>query len=316
MNGDFFKKYSSYIIIVFCIAFIFFSQKNPCTSPITYRLGTFDERFGISQQEFLDAVNQSAEVWNNSLEKEVLKYDKEKGDVTINLVYDDRQKTTETNAILQTDAKKISELASTVKQQYLELERERKTLEKEYLAGVEEFKQRNIEYGTQVSYWNKKGGAPKDIYAELSATKEALIREQTTLENKRVRINEVIEQINTFITKYNLLVESANEVIDTINLSAGKEFEEGNYDPIEDSITIYEFSTDKKLLRVITHELGHALNLPHNDNPKSIMYALNEANTLSLSKEDILALETRCQTAYPFIFFFTNLKEKLSLILP
>lgn len=316
MRENSLRKILPYLVIVFCIAYIFFSQKNPCNSPITYKIGTFDKQFGISEQDFLKDVNQGAEVWNKAIGKEVLKYDKQGGEVVINLVYDERQKTTETNAKLQADAIKINTLASTVKKQYQELDLKYKTLEKEYAADVNQFKQHTTDYNSQVSYWNAKGGAPKEIYTALSLKKESLLVEQFALETKRNEINTLVEQINTFITNYNLLVNSANNVIDTINTTAGKEFEEGNYDPTQKSIAIYEFSTNKKLLRVITHELGHALNLPHNENPKSIMYALNQANTLSLSVEDVSALQLRCQVSYPFIFFYTNLKEKLSLLLP
>jgi hypothetical protein len=72
MRENFLRKALPYLVIVFCIAYIFFSQKNPCNSPITYKIGTFDKQFGISEQDFLKDVNQGAEIWNKATGKEVL----------------------------------------------------------------------------------------------------------------------------------------------------------------------------------------------------------------------------------------------------
>lgn len=189
-------------------------------------------------------------------------------------------------------------------------------LENEYQSMITHFKAEEKEYSTQVHYWNTQGGAPKNVFGVLTEKRNVLEQERQELEKKRLELNALVEQINTFINKYNLLVHSANTKIDTINRSAGQEFEEGVYDPMEKAITIYEFSSEKKLRRVITHELGHALNLPHNNNPESIMYALNEANTLTLSKEDVSALQQRCEVVYPFINFYNNLTEKFVSFLP
>lgn len=312
---EFLKKYRVLLALTLCLGYIFFSQKNPCDSPITYKIGTFDTRFGISQKDFLQVIDQATTIWGKSAGKSVFKYDTQ-GELTINLIYDNRQKTTQTNASLHADAIKINQLANSVKQQYLALENDQQLREKEYEAMLARFEQHQNDYNTQVSYWNNNGGAPQDEYTQLTNEKEKLATEQILLENKRLEVNSLVEQINAFIHKYNLLINDANARIDTVNLSAGKEFEEGLYDPNKNEINIYEFSTNKKLIRVVIHELGHALDLPHNDNPQSIMYALNQANTISLSKEDLAALQLRCETVYPFINVYNNLKERFLSFLP
>ena len=47
------------------------------------------------------------------------------------------------------------------------------------------------------------------------------------------------------------------------------EFEEGFFKSKEgrQSITIYHFENETKLVRLLVHELGHALRLKHSDNP-------------------------------------------------
>ncbi|MES2214229.1 MAG: matrixin family metalloprotease [Patescibacteria group bacterium] len=98
------------------------------------------------------------------------------------------------------------------------------------------------------------------------------------------------------IRKYNSLVDQANQKVSTINESAGKEFNEGEYiyDEAGQRINIYEFTSRAELVRVLAHELGHALGLDHNSNPDSIMYYLNQSENGALTPEDSADLEALC----------------------
>ena len=109
-------------------------------------------------------------------------------------------------------------------------------------------------------------------------------------------MNGLVDDINTLVKKYNFLVSTANSNIHTINQSAGKEFEEGEYksDESGERINIYEFADEVSLIRVLEHEFGHALGLDHNNNPDSIMYYLNNSKNMDLTAEDIQALRIVC----------------------
>ncbi len=268
--------------------------KSQCDSPITYKLGDFDEEFGITKKDFLSSIDIASNLWSKSINKTLFKYN-ENGDLTINLKYDSRQKTTQTNQVLKADTDKLNTSALNIKQQYLTLQEEYTQDEKEYTNLVSQFEINQKSYNDKVTYWNAHNGAPEDIYNALVAEHKKLESDYSLLEQKRTNLNTVVENINNFIHTYNLLVDSANQNINKINESAGKEFEEGIYDPNTNSITIYEFSTDKKLIRVLAHELGHSLGLNHNQNPKSIMYAMNKANNLELTTDDINDLKIKCK---------------------
>lgn len=268
---------------------------QPCKKPIHYSLGTFDERFGITQEELLATLEKAEAIWEKPIGKDLFVYDPQ-GALVVNLIYDSRQQTTERNRVLTGTANETKEVASNVQAEYLALKSAYATEKASYESALAVFNAAGKKYSEEVAFYNRRGGAPKADYERLQEMKRALDEQQKLLEQKRIELNSAVARINTMIDTYNLLVDHVNVVVGDINKSAGKEFEEGLY--IEDGtskrIDIYEFSTKVKLLRVLAHELGHALTLEHNPNPKSIMYELNQSNTEVLSSDDLADLQALC----------------------
>lgn len=273
---------------------IYIFYEKPCENPITYRIGRIDPGFGISESTLKQAITAAENVWGKAASSQLFMYD-EQGDLVINLIYDERQMTTQQNLVLKADVEKESKLADSIRAEYKSLMQDLEDKKDIYASALASFENRQKKYADEVDYWNGQGGAPSDAYNRLEQERMQLIQSQQILEEDRQTINQAANKINAFITKYNLIVQDTNKRINTINQTAGKEFQEGTYDPNTNTITIYEFSTQDKLVRVLAHEFGHALGLEHNDNPQSIMYGLNQSSTLTLSKDDTAALKALCE---------------------
>ena len=284
----------------------FLDRYAPCTAPIRYTLGTFDTQFGISREYFLSAIEEAEAIWEKPqgkpFGKELFAYEdnaREYGALKINLVYDYRQQATSKLAELGITVKDTRASYDSLKVKFEELKTKLEKAESEYRISAESFNQRQDAYEQEVKYWNDRGGAPKKEYGELQAEKSALDVELTKLKTKQGQINEMIDEINAFVVVLNRLANTLNISVDqynTVNVSRGESFTEGVYfsDGFKREINIYEFSSRDKLVRVLAHELGHALNLEHVEDPKAIMYELNQGENMTLTDADLEALKAKC----------------------
>ena len=274
----------------------------PCAQPIGYTLGSFDTRFGLSKDQFLAAINKAEQIWEKPLGKELFVYQPD-GNLEINLVYDYRQEATT----------KLRELGLTIsddKASYETLKAKYKAMEAEYAqkkilfeSQLAAFENHKKSYEEKVAYWNERGGVTPKVYAQLEKERMALEAELARLNKTQDELNALIDNINAMITVLNRLAESLNVDAGLYNQTSddrGEEFEEGFYQngPNGPEITIYQFDSNAKLIRVLTHELGHALGLEHLADPKAIMYRLHQGTNEKLTENDLAALKTLCRIKY------------------
>jgi len=272
---------------------------SPCSLPITYKIGIFDEKFGISKDYFLSAISDAEAIWELPFGKELFTYDALNGQLDINLKYDYRQ---EASSNLQS-------LGTTVdinKTTYDELDakyKDKKNLYNQtktaYEIKFKIFEARRDAYEQKVSYWNQKGGAPRREYDEIQSEQVALQSELSGLQKMEKSLNTMVDEINALVVAINRLASSLNLTVgkyNTIGLSLGDSFEEGLYhsDGIKEQIDIYEFKNRDNLVRVLAHEFGHALNLDHVLNKDAIMYSYNKSTNMNLTEDDLSALKIRC----------------------
>ncbi len=272
---------------------------KPCAQPITYSIGQFDTKFGISKAEFLRTIDEASMVWENSISKDLFEYS-DKGDVKINLVYDYRQNVTDQLHSLDDNIDSGKASYEAAKAKYNSLLTTYKQMKSDYESASEIYNQHKADYESKVAYWNQKGGAPKRDYNELETQRQNLNAEAEALNQKLNLLKNITDQLNTAVSELNRLAKEFNIQVGTYNTvgsSAGREFDEGEYvsDRNGERINIYQFENQIKLQRVLAHELGHALGMDHVDNSRSIMYRSNVGTNQNPSKEDLAELKAVCK---------------------
>jgi predicted Zn-dependent protease len=234
----------------------YYYESRPCINPIEYSIGSIDPRFNVSTTTFKDDLAKAGALWSKAAGKTLFEYNPN-GDVTINLVFDNRQKITDQEQTLNSSIDATNQVAQSVKDQYESLK---------------------TSYNNSVEYWNSKGGAPQD--------------ERTNVNTLADQINALIDKYNLLVAHINDNVSAINN-----DGLSGTQFEEGVYitDSTGKSINIYQFDNQTTFLRVLAHEMGHSLGLEHNNGAQSIMNPVNQGTSVALSPEDIAALKALCK---------------------
>jgi chromosome segregation ATPase len=276
----------------------FLNQSKPCQKPITYSIAELDTRFGLTKTEVLDSLSQAEIILESPINKELFEYSPT-GDLKINFIYDYRQKATDT---LQKMGIVINDDQSTyeaLKAKYNSLIASYKKQKAQIDTMIASYEAERSSFEKDVKYWNSRGGAKKVEYDQLEQKRIELNNQVATINQAEDSLNEVVDAINSaevvlnkFIVEFNLQVSTYN----TVSSSTGKEFNEGEYisNASGTTVNIFQFNDKNQLLRVLVHELGHSLGLEHLDNPKAIMYYLNEGKNDKLTADDLTALKKVC----------------------
>jgi len=273
-----------------------FSQKRGCLPPIGYRIGALDSRFGITREDFGRAVEEAAGLWESASGRKLFVHG---GAVKINLVYDNRQETTQRLiAVRAAVSDKLNEV-NAIKSRLRPLQDKIRALDDTYSAQLSSYKRLQDEYNQTVTQWNGKGGAPEAEHQRLGNQRLALRKQAASLEEKRQELNRLADTINELADKHNSLLHRANDEADAFNKSAPSslQFEEGRYikQGSEERIDIFQFDGETALRIILAHELGHALGIRHNANPSSIMSPLIRADRVALTAEDGEGLKAACR---------------------
>ncbi len=279
MIRKFFKIIFLLVVIGICVWVSWIPFKNvrseflakyfPCQEPIAYSIGTFDPRFGISQTDFLNDVAQAKAVWEKPAGRTLFAY-APGGSLKINLIYDYRQQATQTLQKLDTTIDTSQTTYNDLKARYL-------SLNTDYMA-------KKSALDSLVAGYRQTGRG----YDQIQTAENALNAEVDILNTLAATLNNLASKLNVSVNTYN--------TIGTQTVGGDGEFNEALYvqDGNGNHIDVYEYTSNDKLIRVLAHELGHALGFVHTDDTSDIMYKANQSTNITPTADDIAQLDAKC----------------------
>lgn len=268
---------------------------HPLDTRLRYRIGEVDPRFHMSKTQVESLAQQATEIWHQGTMKSLFVYDPN-AKLAINFIYDQRQ--AESSARSQ----EIRILENS--QQYTKSEKQKiQQLQSEIDFANLQLDQQKTNYQSKVDQYNQLVNQLNQSRQNLNANqrfqldqqKNQLIIEQSQLKQQLDDYNQKINVLNQQVNQFNSVNQQYNQSVDQFNLRfQPRQFDKGVFDGR--SINIYEFSSDDDLRVTIAHELGHALGLKHNNDPKALMFPMMKEQDLQnfrLTQADLAMLNSR-----------------------
>lgn len=244
----------------------------PCSQIIHYKIDQVDPEFKLSKEEFTQDASAAAQVWNTAEGRTLFVYDPD-GKLSINLIYDGRQKL----------SSQINQLQSSIADQRKRIDPQEISYQKE----VADYNQKAADLKAEIDSWNAKGGASQEVADQLNTRRDELqkIADHLNIEAKT---------LNDLSSGFNQQVGSLNKTVTAFNSELSEKPEEGVYRSGPLLIEIYFNNGKQEMIHTLAHELGHAIGMNHVDDKKSIMYSSTN-QTVKPNALDLAELKTTCQ---------------------
>jgi DNA repair exonuclease SbcCD ATPase subunit len=272
-------------------------ESNACDQPLTYRIGTVDDRFGLSTQDVSEAVSKAASIWGKALGCDIFKEDPN-GALEIIFVYDNRQAAIDYLKKTGGSIENTTSSYNTLKSQFENLKSEYAQKYAAYVRDANAYNKQLNAYNAEKDTTYRKPKVSIEAYQKLVAQKQLLDTQIDDLKSRLEDLKKTADTLNNLVPVINDI--AANHNLALVNYKNAKndmtgEIREARYEwkNYKRSITVYFYHDHDELIRVLAHELGHAMGIKHNNNSEALMYYLNQSRSLDLAPEDIAALKTR-----------------------
>lgn len=287
------------VVVAFCfLPHGIASAGSVCATPVTYKIGAIDARFGVAAPAITDALSRAEAIWETPTGRNLFVYATTSAVLPIDFVYDSRQATSVQNAATLARLNLFKTALELIQTQFATFASSTKEAQATNSAQFAIYKADEARYNADVAATNTKGGASQDEYRELVVREAALATRFDTLKAEQDIQNTQVTKINALADSLVALSAILNAKIADYNQRIAKvgEFEQGLYTQYgsERRITIFEFTDTPQLVRVLAHEMGHSLGMDHIPTKGAIMYASNTGTSTLAAPADLAELSRVC----------------------
>jgi len=270
----------------------------PCSFPVTYAVGAVDPKFNVAPEELAAYLEEAEALWEAAAGRDLFERAPGSADVAVNLVYDRRQAALDMLRGFGLVADQSLAVYKKMKDRYDAVSAQLGPRRTALAARRADLAKGEKDYNAIIAEYSRRGAANDRQLKSLALAKAALERESEIIEGLERGVEadaDLLDALATTMNQFIVVLELNEEQYRREGAAMGV-YEEGIY-AVEDGlrrIDVYKYSGRDQLVRLLAHEMGHALGLGHVSGADSLMNQLDRGGSPALTAEDLAGLDGAC----------------------